>query len=144
MNILVAFESHGGRTRQAAEAIAAAVRRQGRQVAVRPVADLQPADVQAADVLFLGTWVQGAILFGVGPARARQWVPALPALAGKPVGVFCTYAFTPRGTLRMLGSMLEARGAAVMGGHAFHRRQPGEGAEQFAENVLGAAGLDSP
>ncbi len=141
MNVLVAYESQRGHTRQTAEAIATAVRAQGGEVVVKPVADVRAGDVQDADVLFVGTWVQGFILFGVRPAGAAQWVPDLPPLMGKPVGVFCTYAFNPRSSLRALDKMLEACGATVLGEHAFHRARPSDGAEQFVGGVLKSAGV---
>lgn len=83
--------------------------------------------------------MQGYILFGVGPARtARRLLEGLPPLGGRPAAVFCTYAFHPRGTLGVLRSALEAKGAKVVGQRAFHRRQPEQGADGFARDVLGA------
>jgi len=141
MKAMIAYESLTGHTRQAAEAIASAVRELGGEAVVKPVAEIRDSDIQEADALFLGTWVHGLIFFGVRPAGAMTWVPALPPLAGKPVGVYCTYAFNPRGALRALSAMLEARGAVVKGEHAFHRARPGEGAALFVGSVLEAAGV---
>lgn len=139
MNVLVLYQSRGGHTRDAAEAIAQAARHLKHETAVESVIQVRPADIEQADVLFVGTWVQGFILFGVKPAGAELWVPALPSLEGKTVGIFCTYAFHPRGSLRTLGTMLETQGATVMGQHAFHRRNPGKGADHFARSVLQVA-----
>jgi flavodoxin len=135
MNVLVLYQSRSGHTRDAAEAIAQAARNLNHEVVVESVIEVRAADVANADVLFIGTWVQGFILFGVKPAGADLWVPALPSLEGKAVGVFCTYAFSPRGSLRALGAMLEARGATILGQHAFHRRRPRDGAELFAQRI---------
>jgi hypothetical protein len=88
--------------------------------------------------VIIGTWVQGFILFGVKPAEASLWVPSLPSLKGKPVGIFCTYLFNPRGSLKTLATMLEARGAAVVAQHAFHRSRPLAGTEAFVQSVLRA------
>jgi len=68
-------------------------------------------------------------------------VPTLPPLANKPVGVFCTYLFTPRSLLKDLGKMLEGRGAVIKGAQKFHQNQPGKNAEAFVRSVLSAAGL---
>jgi hypothetical protein len=95
--------------------------------------------VDKADVLLVGTWIQGFILFDVRPAGAELWVKALPSLGGKPVGVFCTYAFHPRGSLQALGTLLTGRGATIAGERAFHRRRPGDGAAAFVQHVLQAA-----
>ena len=139
MNVLVLYQSRKGHTRAAAEAVAQAARDLKHEVAVKSVIEVLPADVEKADTLFVGTWVQGFILFGVKPAGAELWAPALPALDGKPVGVFCTYAFNPRGSLRMLGDLLAARGGTVVGQRAFHRSRTGEGVEPFVQSILKTA-----
>jgi flavodoxin len=139
MNVLVLYQSRSGHTRDAAEAIAQAARELNHEVSVKSVIEVRKADVENADTLFVGTWVHGLILFGVRPAGAEQWVPALPSLEGKPVGLFCTYAFNPRGSLGALGAMLAGRGATIVGQRAFHRSRPGEGAESFVQGVLQSA-----
>lgn len=136
MHVLVLYQSRSGHTRSAAQAISQAVRDLNHTVSVKSVIEVQKADIENADLLFVGTWVHGLILFGVRPAGAELWVPALPSLEGKPVGIFCTYAFNPRRSLRILGDMLTARGATVLGQHAFHRSHTGDGAAQFVQSVL--------
>lgn len=136
MNVIVLYQSRKGHTRAAAESIAQAARDLNHAVVVKSVIEVLKADVEQADVLFVGTWVQGFILFGVKPAGADLWVRALPSLDGKPVGVFCTYAFNPRGSLRMLGDLLTAKGAIILGQRAFHRSRTADGAEQFVESIL--------
>jgi len=136
MNVLVAYESRSGHTRQAAEAIAVAARKLGYEAVVKPVSEVRTQDVQKANALFIGTWVSGLVVFGARPAGARKWVPALPSLKGKPTAVFCTYAFNPRGALKALSTMLEARGATILGNESFSRSQPGAGAEKFVRSVL--------
>lgn len=139
MNVLVLYQSRQGHTRKTAEAIAQAARALNHNVNLKSVIEVRSVDVENADALFIGTWVQGFILFGVKPAGAELWVPSLPSLASKPVGIFCTYAFNPRGSLRALEAMLEARGATVVSQRAFHRSQPDNGTEFFVREVLGAA-----
>ena len=138
MNILVLYQSRSGHTRDAAEAVAQAARDRYHNVTIKSVIEVQNSDVENADAMFVGTWVHGLILFGVRPAGAELWVPALPSLAGKPVGVFCTYAFNPRGSLKALSAMLAARGATVLAQQAFHRSRPGDGAAAFVQSVLRA------
>jgi hypothetical protein len=87
-------------------------------------------------MLFVGPWVHGMVLFSVRPAGAEQWVPSLPPLSGKPVGIFCTYVFHPRGSLQALDEMLEARGATICAQRAFHRSRPGDGAEELVRSML--------
>jgi flavodoxin len=139
MKILVLYQSRSGHTRQAAESVAQAVRDANHDVQIKSVIEVRKADVDNADVLFVGTWVHGLILFGVRPSGAELWVPALPPLTGKPVGIFCTYAFNPRGSLRILADMLAARGAIVVGQHAFHRSRTADGMQSFVQQVLQSA-----
>jgi flavodoxin len=139
MNILVLYQSRNGHTREAAEAIGTAAREMKHNVCVKSVIEVSKSDIQNADLLFVGTWVHGMILFGVKPAGAELWVPALPALDGKQAAVFCTYAFNPRASLRTLGSMLEARGATIIGQQAFQRGHAGDGAAAFVQRILQSA-----
>jgi flavodoxin len=88
MNVLVLYHSRSGHTREAAEALGDAARKLQHDVRVKSVIEVSKSDVQNADILFVGTWVHGMILFGVKPAGAELWVPALPTLTGKQVGVF--------------------------------------------------------
>lgn len=138
MNVLVLYQSRSGHTYEAAQAVAdaAAAYAPTMNVSVKSVIEVQSRDVDNADLLFVGTWVQGFILFGVKPAGADLWVPSLPKLDGKPVGVFCTYAFNPRGSLDKLSAMLQERGAVVVGRHAFHRSRTSEGAQAFVQGVM--------
>lgn len=138
MNILVLYQSRSGHTRATADAVAQAARELGHQVVVKSVIEVRKADVDAADRLFVGTWVQGFILFGVRPAGADLWVPALPALQGKPVGIFCTFLFHPRSSLKRLAELLKAKGATVVGQRAFRRTKATEGVKPFVEAVLAA------
>jgi flavodoxin len=136
MKVLILFNSQKGHTQAAAEAMAQAARGQGHDAAIKAVSQTRASDVEAADLLFIGTWVQGFILFGVKPANATLWVPSLPSLKGKRVAVFCTYRFNPRGSLKALSAMLEARGAKIVGQQAFKRDQAVQGAEAFVKQVL--------
>lgn len=141
MKVLVAYESRGGRTRRAAEAVAEAARAQGHEVTVKPVSEARGQDVEAADFLFAGCWVEGFILFGVGPAKPmRRWIEGLPRLAGKRAAVFCTYAFNPRRTLAKLREDLEAKGAEVVEALAAPGRDPEAGTAEFVRAALAPAG----
>jgi flavodoxin len=136
MHVLVIYHSRSGHTRDAAEAIARAARERSCDVAVKSAAEVRQVDIEKADMLFVGTWVHGMILFGVRPAGAEQWIPSLPPFNGKPVGVFCTYAFHPRGSLKALSELLEARGAIICTQRAFYRSRPGDGAEELVRSML--------
>ncbi|MFN8379652.1 MAG: flavodoxin domain-containing protein [Anaerolineae bacterium] len=138
MKVVILFNSQKGHTQAAAEAMAQAARDEGHEVTIKAVSQNRASDIEQADVVLIGTWVQGFILFGVKPAHATLWVPALPSLQGKRVATFCTYRFNPRGSLKKLGEMLEGRGATLVGQQAFQRDQAVQGAEPFVRQVLQA------
>lgn len=138
MKILVAYESKTGHTQQAAEAIGTAARNLGHQITVKRFVEVNAYDTQTADILFLGTWVQGMFIFGMKPAGVGQWIPALPSIKGKSVALFCTYAFRPGGALRSLGALLEEQGARIIGDHAFNRSNPGKDADSFVSGIVNA------
>ena len=136
MNILVLYNSRAGHTHETADAIAQLARDMDHTVTVKSVVEVHEINVKNADFIFIGTWVHGMILFGVKPAGADLWVPSLPSLADKSVATFCTYAFSPRSSLRQFGRMIEAHGAIVVGQQAFHRNRPTQGVETFVQSML--------
>lgn len=137
MNILVLYQSRKGHTQAIAKAIADFAGEEKHNVTLKSVIEVSKKDVEIADMLFIGTWVQGFILFGVKPAEATLWVPALPSLTNKPTALFCTYAFNPRNSLQKLGSLLEEKGATIVGQQAFHRNRPAQDAKPFVQSMLG-------
>jgi hypothetical protein len=116
--------------------MAKTAREQGYEVTIAAVSQARARDIAEADLVLVGTWVEGFILFGTKPAKATLWVPALPSLHGKSVAIFCTYLFHPRGSLNTLQTMLEGRGATVLAQAAFRRNRAVESAPDFVRHVL--------
>ncbi len=136
MNVLVAYESRGGRTRRAAEALGGAVRAQGSDVTIKALGDVTASDVAQCGALAVGTWVEGFLVVGVGPAKAAlAGVARLPPLDGKRAVVFCTYGLNPRGTLATLHRALEAKGATVVAESASPRAHPERGVAALAAQL---------
>ncbi len=124
--VLVCYESVGGKTARAAEAVADGFAAQGDQIRVLPIAKVGSEELAAADLVMIGTWVEGFVVAGVGPAKAmRSWLAGLPRLAGKPVGIFCTFGVSPKGALRSMRQAIEAKGAVVVAQAAFGPRELG-------------------
>jgi glutamate synthase (NADPH/NADH) small chain len=142
--VLVGYESRGGRTAHAAGLIADSLRKTGAVVRAVPLAKIGVDELTETDLLVLGTWVEGFVFAGVGPARAtRDWLAALPRLPGLRTAVFCTYAVSAKGTLAAMRSELEHRGLTVEAEAAFRRaRDLSPVAARFAEEVLAAAWPD--
>jgi sulfite reductase alpha subunit-like flavoprotein len=135
--VVVLFESLTGNTQRAAERIGGAAVALGAQVWVRPIDGYDPKELAEADVVFVGTWVDGLILFGHRPGRAGR-IKALPALDRKRAAAFCTYAVNPGKTIDKLAGILEANGAVVVAQHAFKRNRIEADVDAFVESALAA------
>src|SRR4029453_13206285 len=101
MRVLILYESRRGFTLTVARAIRDEVRRRGLLAETAPLRGVDRGTVAAADALIVGSWVKGAILFGVGPAEGvREAIEALPDLDSTVAAVFCTCDVAPRSTLQ--------------------------------------------
>jgi hypothetical protein len=143
MKAVVLFESMTGNTRRAAELIGGSLEAAGDDATVRSVTDIDYAELARADVVFVGTWVDGLVLFGQRPGRAgRLW--KLPVLDRKPVGVFCTYAINAGHALDKTAKILEAKGAHIAGMRQFRRDRLEQGIDEFVDEVKRQVNAWSP
>ena len=94
MNVVVIHQSRTGNTRRAAELIGGAAALAGATVAVRPVTNIDYKELAEADLVFVGTWVDGLILFGHRPGDTGK-VRQIPKLWDKKVAAFMTHAVNP-------------------------------------------------
>ena len=134
MKAVVLYESMTGNTKRAAELIGGALAAAGDEVAVRAVTNFDFHELAVADVVFVGTWVDGLVVFGQRPGRAgRLW--KLPVLDRKPVAVFCTYAINPGRALDKTAAILEAKGAFIPGRRQFRRDRLEQGIVEFVDEV---------
>lgn len=134
---LVCYESRGGTTAAVARQVGDLLYAGGLRVQVLPMARVGVDELAAADVVVVGTWVEGLVVAKVGPAAAAQrWLADIPRLAGTPVGLFCTYAVDPRRTLDLMARGVERRGGAVVTTAAFGRRTSGRDVAEFAGRLL--------
>jgi len=118
--VLVCHESEGGRTAAAAQRIADQFADRGLEVTVLPIAKVGRAEIAGADVVVIGTWVEGLVVAKVHPSRAMtEWLKNLPPLGGRRVAVFCTYAVNPRNALAEMRDVLVHKGGAVIRDAAF-------------------------
>jgi len=138
--ILVAFESRSGHTEALAHDLARGFTRSGATVSTRRLCDIGLAEIAAADLVVLGTWVEGFVVAGVGPARAaRAAIDGFPELGATKLATFCSYGIAPGATLAKLRRMLEAKGGHVVAEHAFGPRdRSSTSPAKFASEVLAA------
>ncbi|HJP17000.1 MAG TPA: flavodoxin family protein, partial [Acidimicrobiales bacterium] len=94
MKIVVLHQSRTGNTKRAAELIGGAVQSSGASVAVRPVSNIDYKELADADLIFVGTWVDGLILLGHRPGDSGK-IKKVPKLWNKKVVAFMTHAINP-------------------------------------------------
>ncbi len=135
MKVVVIHQSRTGNTRRAAELIGGAAEAAGATVAVRPTTNLDYKELAEADVVFVGTWVDGLILFGHRPGDLGR-VKQVPKLWNKRVAAFMTHAVNPGNAADKLAAVLEADGADVVAARSLNRRRLDADAPAFAAEVL--------
>ncbi len=136
MKAIVVYESLTGTTKQAGEAIAAALRSHGWIATTSPMSRIDLAELKTADVVIVGSWTDGVFFFGQKPAKESKLASMLPMMQGKTAAVYCTYAIDPGKTLPKLGSIVRRRGGDVVGGYAIHRKRVDQDAAEFALRLL--------
>jgi len=116
MKVAIAYDSSTGKTKAAAEQMAATVREAGHECTVDSIARADPAEVAAADAICVGSWTKGLYVIRQGPTPATlEFIGQLGRLDGKPAAVFATYALAIGKTLSKMSAALAAQGAAVNG-----------------------------
>jgi len=139
-NAIVLYESLTGNTRRAGERIAQEPQGAGVFAVACPITHIDYPALAAADMVVVGTWTDGLILFGQRPGRGGKLWLRLPAIDRLRTAVYCTYAVAPGKTLEKLGELVAGRGGDVLGGYAIKRSKIDEGAAVFAERLVNAAG----
>jgi|SRR5215204_5332582 len=135
MRAVVIYESLTGNTARAARLIAEAAREEGADVTIYPITAIGLKDLAEADIVFVGTWVDGLVLVGHRPGRAGR-LRALPVIDGKPVAAFMTYAIYAGKALERFERILEERGATVVGSTLLRRDRLDAGLADFVHDAL--------
>jgi hypothetical protein len=134
---VVISESLTGNTRRAASFIARELTAQGVGAVACPITAIDYQALSAADLVIVGTWTDGVVLFGQRPGRAHR-LRAMPSIAGKKAVVFCTYAVDPGRTLDKLSDIVRDRGGDVIGGMAIRRNDLAGGARELVSRLMSA------
>jgi glutamate synthase (NADPH/NADH) small chain len=136
--VLVCYASVGGKTARAAQEIADGFAAHGLVATVLPISKVGARELASTDYVVVGTWVEGFVVAGVGPARAmRKWLERLPRLGAKPVAIFCTFGVSSKGTLSSMRRALEATGALVVAQAAFGPKELGTAGGVFGPRSFG-------
>jgi hypothetical protein len=137
-NAIVIYESLTGNTRKAGDRIARELQGAGIAATACPITHIDYPALAAADVVVVGTWTDGLVVFGQRPGRGGRIWMKLPAIDRKRTALYCTYAVAPGKTLEKLGVLVAGRGGDVLGGYAIKRTKIEAGAATFVERLVGA------
>ncbi len=135
MNVVIIHQSRTGNTRRAAELIGGTIKLSGATVTVRPISNLDFKELAEADLIFVGTWVDGLILLGHRPGD-RSKLRTLPMLWDKTVAAFMTHAVNPGNAPKKLAKLLTAHGANVIAASSLNRRRLNSEAPAFAKTTM--------
>jgi flavodoxin len=141
VRIAIVYDSETGTTQAAAEQMGELARNAGHACTVGSWEVADPALVSEADVVCVGSWVQGWLIVRQHPsARSLRFIDRLSDLGGRPAAVFVTYKVAAGGSLDELARHLETRGARVTG--RFRSRGPyaGPGFESWLRSLDAADG----
>jgi menaquinone-dependent protoporphyrinogen IX oxidase len=137
MRAVVIYESLTGNTARAAQLIGQAAQAAGAEVSLFEVDNIGLEELAAADVVFIGTWVDGLILFGHRPGKAGK-LKKLPVIDGKRAAAFMTYAVHAGKALDKLTRVVEERGGTVVARQLFRRDHLETGVDDFVHVALAA------
>jgi flavorubredoxin len=132
---VVIYESLTGNTAKAAQLIADEVAARGVEVAIYNITDIGLKELAEADVVFIGTWVDGLVLFGHRPGRAGR-IKRMPVVDGKQVAAFMTYAIHAGKALDRFSRVLTERGAVVVARGLLRRDRLDQGIEELVSEAL--------
>ena len=135
MNIVVIHQSRSGNTKKAAELIGAAIASSENKVTVRSTENLDFKELADADLIFVGTWVDGLILFGHRPGDIGK-LNLIPPLWGKNVVAFMTHAVNPGKAASKFSSFLEAKGAKVISSRSINKRELDSEIRPFVKEAM--------
>jgi len=137
MKAIVIYETLTGNTRSTADAIAAELERSSVATTVCPITTIDHQALSEAELVVVGSWTDGLVLFGQRPGRAAR-LQKLPVIDGKKAAVFCSYAVNPGRTLEKMDKIVTNRGGDVIGGMAIKRNKIEQGAAEMVDRLLGA------
>lgn len=138
MRALIIHESLTGNTRRAAAMVVDELVAAGWEASECSAREVDLAALQLSDVVVVGTWVDGMILFGQRPGSSGK-LGKLPLLADKPTYVFVTYAVDAGKTLEKLTAIVKDRNGDVRGGMAIRRDRLEDGCIELAAGIVAVA-----
>lgn len=134
VRVAVLYESLTGNTERAGTMVAEAAAAAGADVSLASVVRPDLTALAAADLVIIGTWVDGLVVAGHRPGGAAH-LHRMPVIDRKPVALYMTYALHAGRALDKFGALVAGRGGDVLGGRLLRRDRLAAGVDDF---VLGA------
>lgn len=136
MKIAIVYDTRTGTTAKAAQEMGRIWENLGHQCQVQYIGQAKPADVSNADLICVGSWVQGLFIIGQHPTEETMaFIERLENITGKQTIVFCTYKVASGSTLRQMAKALEGKGAKVLGQFKFRGPEPNNKFSSFARTL---------
>ncbi len=136
MKVAIVYDSRTGTTARAAEAMGAIFEQEGHDFTAQPLVRADPGKVSTADLICIGSWVQGLFIILQHPTEdSMGFIDSLGDLSGKRAVVFCTYKLAIGSTLSKMAGALEAKGARVIGRFKYRGPVPNEAFRTFAAGL---------
>jgi hypothetical protein len=136
-HVVIIYESLTGNTKRAAWLMGDEFFRHGVATRLFPANAVDADAVAAADLVIVGSWVDG--LFVVGQRVGRHGrIKALPSLSNKKCLVYATFAINPGKVLDKLSATVTNLGGDVLGGMTIRRDDLQAGSVAFVDRALSA------
>jgi flavorubredoxin len=135
MRAVVIYESLTGNTAKAGRMIAEQLTARGVPTAAYPITKLDYQALSDADLVVVGSWTDGIVIAGQKPGRSWR-IKKMPAISGKKAVVFATYAIDPGKVLEKLVTLVEGRGAEVLGGMTIRRDRLEVSTADFVDRII--------
>ena len=136
MKVAIVYDSSTGTTAKAAETMGKKMEELGHECQVQSVVQADIAAVSEADLICVGSWVQGLFIIRQHPtAGSMEFINQLGDLNGKQAVVFCTYKVAAGSTLPKMAQVLEGKGANVVGQFKYRGPEPSREFISFAASL---------
>ncbi|MBN1950810.1 MAG: flavodoxin family protein [Bacteroidales bacterium] len=107
MKACIIYNSKQGTTKAYAEAIGNLLKEKGTDCEIFSIEDYKEDSLKKADLVLLGAWTHGLMIFAQHPERAwKKFAESMPAIHGKKVGLFTTYKLATGSLFRKMESCL--------------------------------------
>ena len=107
MKTSIIYNSHSGTTKAFAEEIGNFLSGRGIECKVSSIVDYDKEYLLASDLVMLGCWTSGLMIFAQHPERAwKKFVEEMPVIRKKTIALFTTYKIATGSMFRKMETLL--------------------------------------